>query len=316
MRIVRLSRLRTGRAGELFHHVFDVAWVVLKNLLPQSGGAEVCVNFGCADVLVSEHGLDGSQVGAPFEKGSGEGMAQGVGADGLFDARQGGLAFYHDEYHGACKVGASAVEEDIVFFARLDVELGAAGKPVIELADGTRGDGHQTLFCPLAEHTHKLLVDKKTGQAQVDQLAHSQSAGIQHLDDGSVAVAFGLGQVDGLLQPVNLFGCEHRGEVFARLRPFQELGGVVVAVAVEYKVAEEAAHAAQYAALRRRADADVVQACRKLLQVLQPNVEHAATSAGCEDEQFFEVTVVGIERMWRHVALKFEIAHVSTNDIK
>lgn len=49
---------------------------------------DVCVDFGGGNLLVSQHFLDGEQIGASFQQMGGERMAEGVRAYILFDSCQ------------------------------------------------------------------------------------------------------------------------------------------------------------------------------------------------------------------------------------
>ena len=56
---------------------------MLQNLLPQVALVDVHIDFGCADVFVAEHGLDGSQVGPSLQELRGKTVAEIVaGRDG------------------------------------------------------------------------------------------------------------------------------------------------------------------------------------------------------------------------------------------
>lgn len=94
--------------------------MVLEYFLTEGGGVYMGVDFGGGDALMAEHGLDDTEVGTTFEQFGGEGVAQGVGRDGFLYARLKGLTLEHDENHGASEVGATTIEEDIVFFALFD----------------------------------------------------------------------------------------------------------------------------------------------------------------------------------------------------
>ena len=87
------------------------------------------------------------------------------------------------------------------------------------------------------------------GQSQVDQLTHTQPAREQHFNDGAVAVTLPLAKVDGRFELIHLGCAEHFGQVLAQLWRLQQLGGVVVAEAVEQQKAVERAYTAQNAAL-------------------------------------------------------------------
>ena len=66
---------------------------MLQDFLAQGGGVDVGVDFGGADGLMAQQGLDDAQVGAAFEQGCCKRVAQRVGRDGLRDAGLLGLPF-------------------------------------------------------------------------------------------------------------------------------------------------------------------------------------------------------------------------------
>ena len=69
-------------------------------------GVDVGVDFGGDYALVSEHLLDGPQVGSVLDQMCGEGVAEGVGRYLLGDAGLFALAFDHQEYHLAARAGS------------------------------------------------------------------------------------------------------------------------------------------------------------------------------------------------------------------
>ena len=82
---------------------------MMEDFLTERGGVDVGVYFGGADRLVTEHRLDGTQVGTALEKSRGKGMAQGVGRDGLLDSGILRHLLNHDENHRARKSGTATV---------------------------------------------------------------------------------------------------------------------------------------------------------------------------------------------------------------
>lgn len=74
-------------------------------------GADVGINLGGADVRVSQHFLDGPQVGAVIKQMGGKGMTQRMGRHVL---RYIGLAcvpFHHTPHGGAAKPLAGSADE-------------------------------------------------------------------------------------------------------------------------------------------------------------------------------------------------------------
>ena len=115
--------------GALFRLLFHVAWVVVENLFAQSGRVDMRIDFGCSNVLMTEHRLNGTQVCPTLQQRRSETMAQGVGRNGLLDACFLSLSLDHDEYHRACEVMTTAIEEHKVFLSGFDIKVNAVGKP-------------------------------------------------------------------------------------------------------------------------------------------------------------------------------------------
>ena len=108
--------------------------MVLQDFASEVRLVDVHIYFGRADILVSEHGLDGSQVGASFQELRGKAVAEGVRADVLADAGLGGIFLYiYEERDAAQPFAPSQRDEHEVFFAayavacrRCDQGAGAA----------------------------------------------------------------------------------------------------------------------------------------------------------------------------------------------
>ena len=86
-------------------------------------------------------------------------MAQGVGTDGLGDARLQGLTLYHDENHGAGELTATAVEEDEVAAAWLYLHQVSVDEPILQFLYSPLGDWHESLLRAFANHAYELLVE-------------------------------------------------------------------------------------------------------------------------------------------------------------
>ena len=126
--------------------MLHIARMVQEYLLAQGRHVDMGIYFCRTDGLVTQHGLDGSQVSATFQQGGGKGVAQGVWRDGFLDAGFLCLLLNHDENHGARQVDATPVQKDIVFFARLDFHEVTVDKPMVELPDGFGRYGNKAFF--------------------------------------------------------------------------------------------------------------------------------------------------------------------------
>ena len=95
-----------------------VSWVMFDDFTPQTMGVHVGVYFGGSDAFMSQHALDGTQVGSAFQQVGGEGMPEGVGADVLLKPGGIGQLFDEMEDRDAGDVLASFADEHIIFVPR------------------------------------------------------------------------------------------------------------------------------------------------------------------------------------------------------
>ena len=115
--------------GVLFPLLFHVARVVVENLFAQGGCVDMRIDFGCSNVLMTEHRLNGTQVCPTLQQRRSETMAQGVGRNGLLDASFLSLSLDHDEYHRASEMMTTAIEEHKVFLSGFDIKVNTISKP-------------------------------------------------------------------------------------------------------------------------------------------------------------------------------------------
>ena len=115
--------------GALFPLLFHVAWAVVENLFAQGGCVDMRIDFGCSNVLMTEHRLNGTQVCPTLQQRRSETMAQGVGRNGLLDARFLSLSLDHDEYHRAGEMMTTAIEKHKVFLSGFDIQVNTVRKP-------------------------------------------------------------------------------------------------------------------------------------------------------------------------------------------
>ena len=115
--------------GALFRLPFHVAWVVVENLFAQGGCVDMRIDFGCSNVFMTEHRLNGTQVCPTLQQRRSKTMAQGVGRDGFLDASFLSLSLDHDEYHRTGEMMTTAIEEHKVFLSGFDIKVNAVSKP-------------------------------------------------------------------------------------------------------------------------------------------------------------------------------------------
>ena len=113
----------------LFPLLFHVARVVVENLFAQGGCVDMRIDFGCSNVFMTEHRLNGTQVCPTLQQRRSETMAQGVGRNGLLDASFLSLSLDHDEYHRASEMMTTAIEKHKVFLSGFDIKVNTVRKP-------------------------------------------------------------------------------------------------------------------------------------------------------------------------------------------
>ena len=309
-------RARWARGGALRYGgslgAAQVAGVVGQYLLTQGALVEVCVQLGGGDVLVAEHGLDGVEAGAALEQVSGEGVAEGVGADGFRDAR--GLRLELDEVeHGdAREVAAARVgQEYVVLLALARLDLLAVDEPQLQLAHGARREGHEALFAALALDAEVAFGEVEVGDLEVAGFADAQAAAVEDFDDGAVAEAFALGHVDRGDDAVDLLDGEDGGEPVAYLGGLVQAGGVLFEVFVEHEEMVEGAYAGEDARHGAHGDADVLEGPGEAVEVVEGHGERLDALFAQEGEQLLEVVPVGLARVGRKAHFEHQVGPVA-----
>ena len=266
----------------MFFRILDIPRMMQYDFAAQHLAVDVGIYLGCGDGFVTQHLLDGTQVGSAFQQVGGEGVAEGVGADGFGDAGAVGQLLDQVEDHDARDAVAPAGQEDVVLIAGLDAAVAAVHEPIVDFLDGAAGDGYQALLAAFALDADELLVEVEVAEAQVAQLADAQAAAVQRLNDGAVALSLGLVHVHGVDDAVYLLHGQYLGQVEADFRAFQQFGGVGLQVVRQHQEVVERLDAGQDACLRAGMDADVVQARAEALQVVQPYVQEVDVFRGEE----------------------------------
>jgi len=202
---------------------------------------DVGVDLGGGDVGVSEEFLDDAEVGTAFEEVGGEGVAEEVGVNVLFDAGVGG-ALFDDLADAVGAEGAAADgEKDLGggFFFRAE-EVGALVVEVV--ADGFEGpaaDGDDAGLVAFAGDADESVVEVEGFEADFADFGEAEAGGVEEFEDGEVAAAEGDGGVDGVEEGDDVLGVEGFGEVGGGAGGEERFGGIGVEVAAVDEEAEE-----------------------------------------------------------------------------
>ena len=163
--------------------------------------------------------------------------------------------------------------EDIFFFAVLYGEMRADIEDVgLQELESAAVDGHPSFFIAFAEDVEAFLFRVYVGEFEVDQLADTEAAPIKHLDDDEVALAVRCRAVEGALNGVDIGVGEYVGQMLGTFGKGEEFCGVVDNGVVENHHLEESPEGRDEAALGGGGDVEVVELCKKLLEMVSGDV--------------------------------------------
>ena len=120
--------------------VFNIAGMMLDNFTSESVPVDMCIDFSGGDGFMSQHALDGPQIGAAFQQMGGEGVAERMGTDILGDAGFFRQLFYHVKHHDAGDIIAPSCQKCLILLSFLYFPQVAVCKPILYLLDCTRRD--------------------------------------------------------------------------------------------------------------------------------------------------------------------------------
>ena len=118
------------------------------------------INLCGGDRFVTEHSLDGSEVGSAFEQTSGKAVAKGVGRDCFVYACLLNKVANDVEHHNAGELFfLTETEEYIVFVSWFYVDVATVIEPEFQFFDGSLTDGYKSLFVTLSFYFYETLVE-------------------------------------------------------------------------------------------------------------------------------------------------------------
>lgn len=86
-----------------------VARMMIYDFIAQTGSVDVCVDFGSGNLFVSQHALDGTQIGSSLKQMRGEGVTESVRTDGFPNSGKTDILPDYVENHNAAQRFACAV---------------------------------------------------------------------------------------------------------------------------------------------------------------------------------------------------------------
>ena len=139
--------------------------MVHEYLFTKVGGVNVCVYLGGGDGFVTEHSLDGTQIGTSFEQGGSKGVAECVGGNFFLYTCFLHEVFDHEEHHDSGEgFAATFADEDIVLVFGRDVDVAAFGKIELEFVDCLGRDGDEALLAAFSFHLDKFVIEEEVAE--------------------------------------------------------------------------------------------------------------------------------------------------------
>jgi hypothetical protein len=112
------------------------------NRFSQVGFVQVRVYFSGGDGFMSQHLLNGPQIGTALHQVRGEGVSEGMGTDRLLNTRIPGQFLNDGKNHVPCEHLSPAVQEKDIFISGLYGQGIPVKQVKIYLLEGTRTDGY------------------------------------------------------------------------------------------------------------------------------------------------------------------------------
>ena len=172
------------------------------------------VDFCRAHAGVAEHLLDGEQICATFEQVGGKTVPESVRADGLSDAVSLRQVLDNQEDHLSGQSCATAVEENGVGEFGLHADVQSCAFDVLEhYFQAVVADRHKALLAAFANDAQEAVFSVDIADLQSNEFRNTEAAAVHHLNQGLVAVAVGLAQVDAVNHLLDFLVSQHFGEM-------------------------------------------------------------------------------------------------------
>ena len=146
--------------------VFNIAGMMLDNFTSESVPVDMCIDFSGGDGFMSQHALDGPQIGAAFQQMGGEGVAERMRTDILGDAGFFCQLFYHVKHHDAGDIIAPSCQKYVILVSFLYFSQVAVCKPILYLLDRNR---EQKLY---KSHRYVIALEKRWQRPVPHHMSH------------------------------------------------------------------------------------------------------------------------------------------------
>ena len=207
--------------------------------LPQELVVDVGINLSGGNIGVPEQFLDHPQVGSVLEEVGGEGVAQEVRVDVLFDPGLVGAFLHNFPDPIGTEWSAAHGEEDLGGSVAPD-ELGAlVGQIAFQGGTGPTTHRNNAGLVALAGDSEEAILEVQRLQAGGADFGEAQAGGVEEFQNGEVAATERPGGVDGFQQSYDLGFVKCLRQVTSSPGGKERLGGIVLDEAAAGKEAEE-----------------------------------------------------------------------------
>lgn len=274
------------------------------------------IDLGGHNRLVTQHLLNGTEVGSTIDQMGCKGVTQGVGANDLSYANRLCRDLYNVKDRDAGEVVTEAVEEDIVLTMRGYGKFVAAPEIGFDKLFGLGTDGNQTLLLTFAKNLNIVLVEMEIAHLEVGKFRNAESAAIESLYDGTVAETIDLINIKRGLHRVDFLNGENGGNLAPDLGSLNRLCWVSLQLFLQNKVFEERANSAKHTSLSARAYAILSQPYDETAKVVDCNLLGGEVSKLVLIEvvhEFEQVIIISLNGVWGESTFEAKIFHKRVN---
>ena len=145
----------------------SVSWMMLDDFTSEHIPINMCVNLSSSDTFVSQHALNGSQIGTTLQKVCRKGVSEGMWADIFANSDCFCQNFDDMEDHDAGNVLATFAYKDEIFVPGLDIHQVTVDEIELQFADSSWRNGHKALFVSFAFHLDETFFQVEIRKFQV-----------------------------------------------------------------------------------------------------------------------------------------------------
>lgn len=239
----------------------------------QTAAVYVGINLSSGYLFMTQHTLDGSQIGSALQKVGGKRVTERMWTHRLVYAGQGGKIFHNVKNHYPGQGPSAAdTQEQVRLRSRFDIYVATVGKIEFNLMDRPARYRNEALLAALAGNPDETLVEEKVLHLERTQFRYTQTAAVHSLYHSPVALTFRQREVYHAYNAVYLGDRKYIRKMTAYLGGLKQFTGIVLAVSVQTQEPEQGLYSRYYAGLGSGSYTQVTHGSRKGVQVIQSDV--------------------------------------------